>query len=508
MAPTLLSSICDLLGKALNFNGVVSARRIEDGITVEEKDDNSSILSIIIAVHDKDQKDCDKEYSIEDSFISLLKMDKNKAVKDSLSDFILQVSTISNVKKNKEFFNKVDDSLLEERGMNNIKESTFVPRQQEEEELKPSASTASSASEKENTPTKSTNVNNESRKVTNVKTKSNEQNNLDSMDIDDEDIDDEDIGGVGIKDKGGDSKGGATPKKSLSGAQTITSVGDADKNMHSSVSGGASTNTSAGDTVTVGDNSTAVVLSAAKPNTTQPPNRVTTSTTWMKDDADKSPPSYENEMTMSSAAKQPQTKPVGTKLSKKKYEEWNMKNKTTTNNPTAVVSSAPEPPPAKAVNSSAAVSSAPKPPPAKAVNSSAAVSSAPEPPPAKAVNSSAAVLSDNKTNNTTSTASKSQSQKKRNMPSGESSSNKKTNTAYRPSKRVKKRSGGVVAKGDANFRDAIILNGVDDWGAVADHVGKGEQACKNHWEKLHPTTKKDFLRMHDEILQEDMIEIE
>jgi len=444
MAPTLLSSICDLLGKALNFNGVVSARRIEDGITVEEKDDNSSILSIIIAVHDKDQKDCDKEYSIEDSFISLLKMDKNKAVKDSLSDFILQVSTISNVKKNKEFFNKVDDSLLEERGMNNIKESTFVPRQQEEEELKPSASTASSASEKENTPTKSTNVNNESRKVTNVKTKSNEQNNLDSMDIDDEDIDDEDIGGVGIKDKGGDSKGGATPKKSLSGAQTITSVGDADKNMHSSVSGGASTNTSAGDTVTVGDNS-----------------------------------------------------------------EWNMKNKTTTNNPTAVVSSAPEPPPAKAVNSSAAVSSAPKPPPAKAVNSSAAVSSAPEPPPAKAVNSSAAVLSDNKTNNTTSTASKSQSQKKRNLPSeASSSSNKKTNTAYRPSKRVKKRSGGVVAKGDANFRDAIILNGVDDWGAVADHVGKGVKACKDHWEKLHPQTKKDFLRMHDEIIQEDMIVIE
>ena len=34
-------------------------------------------------------------------------------------------------------------------------------------------------------------------------------------------------------------------------------------------------------------------------------------------------------------------------------------------------------------------------------------------------------------------------------------------------------------------------------------------AMKNYWKKnVHPTAQGDWLRMHDEILREDMIEIE
>ena len=90
MASTLERDICSILVEALHRVDIVSAMPIEKGITLRrgEKDGEFN-LSIIIYVL---ENDCVKESVItENKFISLLELDENKDVNDSLGNISFQL---------------------------------------------------------------------------------------------------------------------------------------------------------------------------------------------------------------------------------------------------------------------------------------------------------------------------------------------------------------------------------------------------------------------------------
>lgn len=95
MASTLERDICSILVETLHRVDIVSAVPIEKGITLQRLKDGEFNLSIIIYVANEYKNDCDKmSDAMDKTLTSLLELDKNKDVSDSLGSICLSIVAI------------------------------------------------------------------------------------------------------------------------------------------------------------------------------------------------------------------------------------------------------------------------------------------------------------------------------------------------------------------------------------------------------------------------------